>query len=87
MKHLVMIYSNEHGAWWRPNYCGYTQYKDKAGIFELEDALKRYPHMTYNNNSDDYFVEVSFAYIADQIEELESRIDKLKSLLEIKRGL
>lgn len=36
----VLIWSNEHGAWWRPQRCGYTPYKSLAGEYSLEEAVQ-----------------------------------------------
>ena len=56
----VKIYSNEHQAWWKPNYCGYTRDESKAGVFEIEDVYKNYGtnQITFDTNKEDYFVEV-----------------------------
>ena len=35
---LWMIWSNEHGAWWRPNSCGYTCKVEEAGLFGYDEA-------------------------------------------------
>jgi len=39
----VYIYSGQWGAYWGPNSCGYTD-RDKAGIYEAEDAWSRISH-------------------------------------------
>lgn len=33
-----LIWSNEHGAWWRPNSCGYTKDQSDAGQYDLQEA-------------------------------------------------
>ena len=88
MSKLVLIYSNEHQAWWRPNYCGYTNDITKAGIFDYEDALRHYPRMSYDKGYKDYFVDVSPRMIKAEIEDLEydisvlqEKVDNLKNLL------
>lgn len=40
----VRIYSNEHNAYWGPNYCGYTQKGSEAGIYKIEDAYRKTSH-------------------------------------------
>jgi hypothetical protein len=38
MKYL--IWSNEHGAWWKPNSHGYTTDRGDAGYYSLEEATE-----------------------------------------------
>ena len=56
---LVKIYSNEHHMWWNPDYCGYTYKREEAGVFDLEEATKRHPEVTWNTDDEDYFVKLS----------------------------
>jgi hypothetical protein len=35
---MFLIWSNEHGAWWRDNESGYTQHIDEAGRYDRADA-------------------------------------------------
>lgn len=35
---LVMIWSFEHDAWWRPDHCGYTTSEEHAGLYPREEA-------------------------------------------------
>jgi hypothetical protein len=35
-----MIWSNEHGAWWRPNERGYTTLLHEAGSYTFEEMRK-----------------------------------------------
>lgn len=37
-KRTVLIYSIEHGAFWRPGAAGYTQYVDAAGRYPFSAA-------------------------------------------------
>ena len=53
----VRIYSNEHGAWWAPRYCGYRTDPAEAGVFEYGDAKERYPDIDYDRSKEDYFVD------------------------------
>lgn len=41
----VYIWSGQWGAYWCPNYCGYTSYKDKAGIYDIKDAWDHVSHV------------------------------------------
>lgn len=81
MSKLVLIYSNEHEAWWKPNYCGYTPDITKAGIFEYEDALKNYPRMSYDEDRKDYFVDMTQEMIKDRYNAIASEVDKLQDKL------
>lgn len=40
----VMIWSQEHGAFWRSNGCGYVETRNGAGIYRFEDAFARTRH-------------------------------------------
>ena len=53
-----MIYSNEHRMWWRPNYCGYTLMQKHAGIFDYDEAIKRYPKIGFDTTEEDFFVQL-----------------------------
>lgn len=77
MKKFVKIYSNEHGAWWAPNYCGYTNSKN-AGIFDYEEAIKKYPYIKYGKNDEDYFVDIYPEMLKDEIDEIEHYISELQ---------
>jgi hypothetical protein len=37
---IFLIWSIEHGAWWRPKQCGYTQSRLEAGIYSYKEAVK-----------------------------------------------
>jgi hypothetical protein len=34
----VMIWSNEHGMWWRPDQQGFTPHSAEAGLYDEDDA-------------------------------------------------
>ena len=34
-----LIWSEEHGAWWRPGHAGYTRSMREAGRYGLEEAV------------------------------------------------
>lgn len=58
MSKKVRIYSNEHQAWWRPDYCGYTEDKTKAGIFDYDKAVEKYPYIDYDRSKEDFFIDL-----------------------------
>ena len=58
MSKKVMIYSNEHQAWWKPEYCGYTINKARAGVFDYDEAIKRHSYIDYDTCKEDYFVDL-----------------------------
>jgi hypothetical protein len=35
---VFLVWSEEHGAWWRPGRMGYTRSIREAGRYSLEDA-------------------------------------------------
>lgn len=35
---LVLIWSNEHAAWWAPASCGYTKFRSAAGLYTRAQA-------------------------------------------------
>lgn len=35
---IWLVYSNEHGAWWRPNSAGYTKHVESAGRYSKAEA-------------------------------------------------
>ena len=41
----VLIYSGEHGAYWRSERRGYTDKKNEAGIYKIEDAWRATCHV------------------------------------------
>lgn len=34
------IWSNEHNAWWKPDWKGYTPDKTSAGVYSYAEAIK-----------------------------------------------
>ena len=40
----VLIRSQEHGAWWRPDGRGYTTLMDQAGVYTAEEAWQSTGH-------------------------------------------
>jgi len=40
MSKLVLIWSNKHRAWWRPDAKGYSRDPGEAGIYDPEKAEK-----------------------------------------------
>jgi len=39
---FVLIWSDEHGAWWRPDGMGYTQRIEEAGLYNEDEAVQRW---------------------------------------------
>lgn len=61
------IWSNEHNAWRRDSFCGYTTDINQAGVYEgLEEIKKRYSYLIGATPKDDDF-------LVPVIEELESK--------------
>ena len=54
----VMIYSNERRMWWKENYCGYTYFQDRAGVFDYNEAHEKYPEIEFHSADDDFFVKI-----------------------------
>ena len=43
-KRMCRIWSDQWGAYWRENKCGYTNDKGKAGVYSFEEAFKATSH-------------------------------------------
>ncbi len=41
---IVLIWSDQHKAWWRPEASGYTTCREEAGRYWLPDARNRVDH-------------------------------------------
>lgn len=39
-RRLYVIWSLEHSAWWRDNWCGYTRELALAGVYDEDDSQK-----------------------------------------------
>jgi hypothetical protein len=39
-----LIWSNEHGGWWKPRELGYTHTRSEAGRYDFERALEIVTH-------------------------------------------
>lgn len=49
-----MIWSNEHGAWWRPNKWGYTNVFSEAGKYsekEMKEILEQANQVEYGGGN------------------------------------
>ena len=45
----VYIWSGRHQAWWAPEGHGYVRPRDRAGVFDFEDAWRRSSHASPEN--------------------------------------
>ena len=52
----VIIYSNQHKAFWKPNYNGYTNDYKEAGIYNADKFQKDYPKINCDTNNDDFMI-------------------------------
>lgn len=73
-----LIWSNEHGAWWRANSCGYTTAVAGAGVYTKEEAEK----ICKNANHDPARCDEEMRPAVDYVDELLS--DDWKSYLGIR---
>lgn len=39
MEEQYLVWSHEHGAWWRPNRAGYTVHLEDAGLYSRDEAI------------------------------------------------
>ena len=83
----VMIYSNEHQSWWCRDYSGYTDDKNKAGIFDYDDAIKQYKNLDYDTSKDDYFVDVNITVENCCIEDIYLEYDDCHNSIELRTNL
>jgi hypothetical protein len=66
--YLVVIWSGEHKAWWRPDSSGYTTKIEDAGVYVFQDAWDRSAHcsrdkgIAYQIVSDDDLLEIGRKY-------------------------
>lgn len=60
------IWSNEHRAWWKDDFCGYTSDINKAGVYGLEEIKKSYPYLISATPTDEDFL---IPIIEDEVEE------------------
>lgn len=40
-KKITHCYIRKNGSYYRPNCCGYTDFRHKAGVYEKEDAVNQ----------------------------------------------
>ena len=61
------IWSNEHKAWWRTEFCGYTSDITKAGVYDgLEEIKKRHSYLiSATPNDEDFLIPI----VEDEAEE------------------
>lgn len=71
-KKVTHCYILKHGSYYRPNACGYTGYRVRAGIYTKEDALRQ-----ARSCRDLYIVPINQAehnqLLADEIKEISTR--------------
>jgi len=53
----VYIYSGEHGAYWGPNSCGYTNSPNNVGVYTIEDAWAAVGHVDISKRISFEFVK------------------------------
>lgn len=53
---LYNVWSIEHGKWWGPNNCGYTEDKTKAGIYTYDNIMNNQSY--YNGGLDSKAIEI-----------------------------
>lgn len=52
----VIIYSNQHKAFWKPNNFGYTNNYKEAGIYNADKVQKDYPKINFDTNNEDFMI-------------------------------
>lgn len=87
MRKLVKIYSNEHEAWWKPSYAGYAQDEKLAGIFDYDEAKKKYPKIGYNDFEEDFFVDICELDLRNELSDIEYAIYQLRNKAEFLKSL
>ncbi len=40
-KKVTHCYIRKHGSYYRPDCCGYTEYRHRAGVYEKQDAISK----------------------------------------------
>jgi hypothetical protein len=72
-KEIIFCYIKKGGYYYRPNSCGYSEYKTNAGIYTKEDAVSKAKSCNYL-----FIVPIDIIehnkVIKDEIEELKSKI-------------
>jgi hypothetical protein len=76
----VLIWSGEHGCYWRPDRCGYTRRTDDAGIYEFHDAWAATSHCGPEKRI--AFVVVAPQPASDRVPALEAEVARLREALE-----
>lgn len=64
---LYLIWSNEHGAWWRPNMAGYTVKLADAGRYTRREAVGICQMAHHGYSGDEAPSEIPVA-LADMVE-------------------
>ena len=55
----VMIWNNIRHMRWKPNYMGYTEITNEAGVYNIIDVIKTYGNsISFDLNADNYYVIV-----------------------------
>jgi hypothetical protein len=82
-----LIWSNEHGAWWRPGSMGYTRIIAQAGRYTLERAryiceeANRYQAKSEEPNEVMVLSPEAAAIVVDSFVELVARAHEAKAAL------
>ena len=58
-KTLVKIFSNRKNKWWKPDFDGYTENENEAGVYTKEKIDEIYGDINFDQTRPDYMVLAS----------------------------